>query len=229
MKQTQVSKHPSNDFFVTWYDRHGRDLPWRRDCVSPYQTLVTELLLHQTQAVQVKRVWSPFFERFPDVEALHEARQEAIFEEIGELGFGKQRTETLKSVAAHILEAESGTIPSQESRLLKLPGVGSYTAAAVLCFAFCQRVPLVDANVMRIAARLEGRCIERLDARRNTWVWEWARAHLPEARIKAHNYGILDFGAITCRPQSPNCTGCDLLEMCPCGQVVVGDDPPPYP
>jgi len=229
MNNFHTKDHISDHFFVTWYYKNGRDFPWRCDNVSPYQILVTELLLHQTQALQVSRVWKLFFKNFPDVEALHKAEKDDIFKKICELGFGKQRTRKLKSVASHILEEEDGIVPSQESKLLNIPGVGSYTAAAVQCFAFGKRVPLVDTNIMRIAARLEGRSIEQRDVRRNEWVWEWAQEHLPERRFVEHNYGILDFGALICTPHSPTCSGCALLKICPCGHAVEKGESPPYP
>jgi A/G-specific adenine glycosylase len=190
---------------------------------------MTELLLHQTQATQVKRMWEGFFDSFPGLQALHEASEEAIFRKISELGFGNQRTKTLQAVAEHILEKEDGSVPHQESRLLMIPGVGDYTAAAVQCFAFGKRVPIVDANVMRLAGRLEGREVAQRDVRRNDWIWEWAHARLPDGNVGAHNYGLLDFGALMCTPRSPSCSTCALLEACPCGKIVQDGSPPPYP
>lgn len=208
------------NFFEEWFLEHGRDFPWREEGVSPFHLLVTEMLLRQTRAMQVARLWEAFVERYPDPHSLLRADTERLFEEIQELGFGNQRVEALQSAARHLIDRHGGEVPRNEEELLAVPHVGLYIAHALLCFACGKAVAVVDTNILRLFARFEGKEVAQPDIRRNPWAWEMARGLVPQKpqRAENHNYGLLDFTAQVCKPRSPQCERCPLAGECVYGK-----------
>ena len=219
----------NDDFFVLWYKRNGRDFPWRLPTVSSFQLLITEMLLRQTRAVQVERLWDGFMSSFGSPSSLVEAPSKAIFDAVEELGFGNQRTKALKAAATHLVEEHGGELPNSEEDLLAIPHVGLYTARAVRCFAYGEPVPVVDTNIVRLFCRLTGRSVKRPDVRRINWVWEEASALLSRENPAAHNYGLLDFNAQVCLPRKPKCAECPLADDCEYGQAVLKGAEPVEP
>ena len=126
------------DFFVDFYANAGRLFPWRNEEVSPYGILIAEILLKQTHADKVAKVWPHLVRRYSDAGQLAMARADELHGMIAVLGFGRQRTKALLAVAESIVQ--SGDLPSETGDLIKLPYIGVYTAHAVACFAFGQRV-----------------------------------------------------------------------------------------
>jgi A/G-specific adenine glycosylase len=216
------------EFFVQWFENYGREFPWRKKGVSPFQLLLSEMLLRQTQAMQVERLWGDFMQEFGTVEKLVEADADSLFEKIEELGFGNQRVEALTSAAFHIVENHGGEVPVDLRDLMEVPHVGLYTARAVLCFGYGQALPIVDTNILRFFCRFTGRQITRPDIRREDWAWELAEKLLPEDEdaAEAHNYGILDFTAQVCLPSAPRCRRCHLKTACVQGRAYSkGNEP----
>ena len=210
-----VSKPPkieiTANFFAQFYADSGRSFPWRHENISPFNILVGEILLKQTRAEKVAKVWPFLVSRYRNPSELAVADPDELFGTIAELGFGNQRTRALTELASAIIQV--GEFPDRPADLMKLPYVGIYTAHAVACFAFGQRVPVVDLSIVRVISRLAG-IDPAADIRRAPVIWDIAWALLPQYTVKEHNYGLLDFAALVCKPRSPRCSECDIMEKC---------------
>ena len=206
----------AEDFFVHLYATVGRQFPWRTEEASPFGILVAEILLKQTHADKVARVWPILITRYSDAGQLAVASTDELHGMIAELGFGKQRTRALIDVAESI--TQTGDLPSEPEELIKLPYVGVYTAHAVACFAFGRRVPVVDLSIVRTLSRFIG-IKTPTDIRHAKSIWNVAWSLLPQASyFKEHNYGVLDFAALFCKPRSPKCSECLLVKECAYGR-----------
>src|SRR5205809_1265752 len=137
---------------LAWWARAARDLPWRKTR-DPYRVLVSEFMLQQTQVSRVAEYYPRFLERFPDLETLARARPRAVREAWDGLGY-YARASNLHALARVVSRDHDGTLPDEPEELIKLPGVGRYTAGAVACFAYERPVPAVDTNVARVIARV---------------------------------------------------------------------------
>lgn len=187
-----------------WYDREARDLPWRRTR-DPYAILVAEVMLQQTQVDRVIPKWQAWLERFPTVHALAAApRSEAIRAWEG-LGYNL-RAVRLHAIACQTVLEFGGELPRCAEGLLRLKGIGPYTAGAVACFAYEQPVAMVDTNVRRVLSRVFGvspskveRVADSVLARSDPWTW---------------NQALMDLGATLCRARQPLCLVCPLLREC---------------
>lgn len=194
-----------------WYRPHGRhDLPWRltRD---PYAVLVSEVMLQQTQVERVRPRYEAWLERWPAAESLAGAPAAAVIREWSGLGYNR-RAVNLQRAAREALD-RFGRIPDDEERLLSLPGVGPYTAAAVACFAGGRRTAALDTNVARVVARaLLGEAKAR--APYGSELREAAEAWLPSRGARAHQLAVMDLGATVCKASSPDCEACPLARGC---------------
>ena len=194
-----------------WYRANGRhDLPWRltRD---PYAVLVSEVMLQQTQVERVRPRYEAWLARWPTAASLAEAPAAAVIREWSGLGYNR-RAVNLQRAAREALERFGG-IPLDEGRLRSLPGVGSYTAAAVACFAGGRRTAALDTNVARVVARAllgEGRA----KAPYGVELREAAEAWLPARGARAHQLAVMDLGATVCKASSPACEVCPLARDC---------------
>lgn len=176
------------------------------------------MLLRQTRAESVARIWDILFLEYPNPQALAKANEEYLFEKLKFLGFGKMRSQALISVAQWIENHHGGKVPPKLSSLLEMPHVGNYAAHAVLCFAFKIKIEIVDGNVQRFFSRYYNLEV-KADIRRNPQIPVIAKAVLPREREKAvlHNYGMLDFTAQVCKPIRPLCEICPLSLTCATG------------
>jgi A/G-specific adenine glycosylase len=204
-------------FFVRYARGHLRSFPWRLAGTEPFQLLVAELLLVQTKAEDVARVWPALVRRFPDPQSLSRARQSTLIRILRPLGLQRQRAHGLKAVSVALIESCNGEVPKTVEELLNLPHVGLYVATAIACFASGHRVPIVDGNVIRVFDRVTGVKGVR-ELRRRFDVWKLAWAALPRANVASHNYGLLDFAAQTCTSRAPDCAHCGLLSACSFGR-----------
>ena len=135
-----------------WYEHAQRDLPWRRPGVTPWQILVSEFMLQQTPVARVEPIWLAWVARWPTPSATAAASAADVLRAWGKLGYPR-RAKRLHECATVIAELYDDVVPSDVETLLTLPGIGAYTARAVACFAYQQRVPVVDTNVRRVVAR----------------------------------------------------------------------------
>jgi A/G-specific adenine glycosylase len=197
---------------LDWYDRNQRDLPWRKK-TSPYRTFVSEMMLQQTQ---VKTV-IPYFERFirelPDWNALAQATEEKVFKLWEGLGYYR-RARNLRAAAQKVVADHGGRLPESHAEILKLPGVGPYSAGAILSIAFQKPYPLVDGNVIRVFSRLfllrgplkSGPGLKK--------VWSLAEKRVPPKRPGDYNQALMELGATVCLAETPQCLLCPLLSLC---------------
>jgi A/G-specific adenine glycosylase len=189
-----------------WFERRRRELPWRRTR-DPWAVLVSEVMLQQTQVDRVVPRWHEFLERFPTTVACASSPLAAVLELWVGLGYNR-RAVNLWRTARVVTDSFGGRFPDRLEVLLALPGVGPYTARAVLAFAYEADVGVVDTNVGRVLARVTGRPLTLRG------VQELADAIVPEGSAWAHNQAMLDLGATVCRARQPRCEECPLRAAC---------------
>jgi A/G-specific adenine glycosylase len=200
------------DELLGWYAAEGRDLPWRHT-VDPYAILVSEIMLQQTQVRTVLPYYTRFLERFPDLQTLAEAPLKDVKAITDPLGY-KVRGERLKRIAETAVERYDARLPDTEEDLLKLPGIGRYTAGAVRSFAFGQDAPILDTNVLRLLLRAFDPPREGGPAALLRRLWALATAIIPPGKGYVFNQALMDFGAQVCTARRPLCLFCPLRPLC---------------
>ena len=194
---------------LRWYEREQRDLPWRRPGVTPWQILVSEFMLQQTPVARVEPIWVDWVARWPTPSATAAASAADVLRAWGKLGYPR-RAKRLHECALVIAAEHDDAVPSDVETLLSLPGIGAYTARAIACFAYRQRVPVVDTNVRRVVARaVHGRA----DAAAASSPRDLADvdALLPNgAQAPAFSVALMELGATVCTARSPRCGICPL-------------------
>lgn len=198
---------------LEWYDRNKRILPWR-EAPTPYRVWVSEIMLQQTRVEAVK----PYFERFmsvlPDVRSLAEAEEEQLLKLWEGLGY-YNRVRNLQKAAIQIMEEYGGEMPDQYEELLKLTGIGSYTAGAIASIAYGRRVPAVDGNVLRVLARVRKDRRLITDGKVKGAVEKELAEAMPEDRPGDFNQAMMEIGACVCIPNgAPLCGRCPLNRLC---------------
>jgi A/G-specific adenine glycosylase len=196
---------------LDWYDRCRRDLPWRQPGVTAWQILVSEFMLQQTPVSRVEPIWRDWVQRWPTASATAAASPADVVRAWGKLGYPR-RAKRLHECATVIARDHGDVVPDDVDILLTLPGVGSYTARAIACFAYRQPVPVVDTNVRRVVARaVHGRA----DAAAPSAVRDHAdvSALLPDDG-SAHRFSaaLMELGAIVCTARTPRCGLCPVSE-----------------
>ncbi len=199
---------------IDWFDRHARDLPWRRAESGPWGVLVSEIMLQQTPVARVEPVWYAWLERWPTPATLAADPPAEAIRAWGRLGYPR-RALRLHSCANAIVERHGGAVPDDLAALLALPGIGGYTARAVAVFAFGQRQPVVDTNVRRVVARAVA---GRPDAGPATTSADLAATAelLPAepARAGRASAAFMELGALVCTARAPRCHDCPLKGSC---------------
>ena len=211
---------------LSWFDRHQRDLPWRRTR-DPYAIWLSEVMLQQTQVVTVIPYWQRFLERFPTVEALAAAPLPDVFALWSGLGY-YSRARNLHRAAQEIVTRFGGKLPASAEALRTLPGFGPYTAGAVASIAFAQEAPLVDGNVARVFSRVFEIDGPPGDRRREAALWARAAELVRGPRPGELNQALMELGATVCRVDGPSCLLCPVREHC--GALASGrvkELPPP--
>lgn len=199
--------------FTSYGRKNQRAFPWRARETSAFKLLIAELLLVQTDAESVAKVWPSLVRRFGSPKKLAQARSSELVRMLRPLGLQRQRARALKLVSKHINERFCGRVPKDPKDLLSIPHLGLYTTAAVCCFKFGARMPIVDANLLRIFERVLGLNLGK-DIRRSKAAWSLAWSILPKSDVALHNYGMLDFCARICTSQAPRCSICPLRGCC---------------
>ncbi len=196
---------------LAWFRAEQRDLPWRRTR-DPYAIWISEAMLQQTRVETVLSYWPRFLARFPDFAALAAASEDDVLAAWSGLGYYR-RARSLRAAAQRIVEEHGGTFPRELEAARALPGVGPYTAGAVLSIAFDAPVALVDGNVVRVLARWLGCELEHAAALR--WAWGEAERLAPRAGGAGEwNQALMELGARVCTPRAPDCANCPLREHC---------------
>ncbi|MCK6464076.1 MAG: A/G-specific adenine glycosylase [Phycisphaerae bacterium] len=197
---------------LRWYDRHRRELPWRRNPPDPYATLVSEFMLQQTQVKTVLPYFERFMRRFPTLRSLASASIDDVLPFWAGLGYYR-RCHHLHAAACAIVDRHQGRIPKDVEALRALPGVGAYTAGAIASIVFNVAVPAVDGNVCRVLARLRGDDPKSAGSRPLN---EMLAARLVAPRRPGDfNQALMELGALICTPRSPDCPRCPLRALCP--------------
>ncbi len=204
-----------------WFAGAARALPWRRIDASfpgwrrnPYHSLVSEAMLQQTQVSRVIDRFTEFVRAFPTIKALADASEHEVLGLWSGLGYYR-RARSLHAAAKLIQSDFAGEMPKDVADLLRLPGVGAYTAGALASIAGEIRTPLVDGNVVRVLLRIEGK--EGNAGRKDTmeWVWKRAAALVDQSRDPGvFNEGMMELGALICTPESPACRRCPAAALC---------------
>ena len=184
------------DVLLPWYDAHRRTLPWREE-VSPYRTWVSEIMLQQTRVAAVIPYFLRFMDAFPTVNALAEADTEQLMKLWEGLGY-YSRARNLQKAAQQIVQR--GSFPDTYEDVLALPGIGDYTAGAILSIAFGQKIPAVDGNVLRVASRITGSEDNILDTKTRSRFRALMVETMPDGRPGAFNQALMDLGATVCLP-----------------------------
>ncbi len=197
---------------LKWYDAHRRTLPWREN-VSPYRTWVSETMLQQTRVQAVVPYFQRFMEAAPEVSDLASLPEEQLLSLWQGLGY-YNRARNLHRAAREMTAKYGGRVPDDYGALMSLAGIGDYTAGAILSIAYGQRIPAVDGNVLRIAARLTGRGDNVLEPSVRSSFRDWIETALPEERAGDFNQALMDLGAMVCLPKAPDCENCPLSPLC---------------
>lgn len=197
---------------LSWYLENGRDLPWRRTR-DPYLIWVSEVMLQQTRVDTVIPYYFRFVTKFPDIRALAEAPLQEVLRTWENLGY-YGRARRLHRAAAEVASKFDGRIPSCREEFLRLPGVGPYTAGAVLSAAFGRRLPAVDGNVTRVISRLFA--IQDPIEKNGTMkqIFLLAEELVPSRDPGRHNQAMMDLGAMVCTPKAPRCHECPVKGLC---------------
>lgn len=189
-----------------WYERHGRNLPWR-ETQDPYRVWLSEVMLQQTRVAAVIGHYRRFLRRFPTVEKLAAARESSVLAAWSGLGYYR-RARMLHAAAKLVVRQHGGEFPRIAEEIRQLPGVGRYTAAAIASIAFGEPVAVVDGNVERVLQRMSG---EALKGKR---LWRVAGDLLDRKRAGDFNQAMMELGATVCTPRAPACLTCPVAEMC---------------
>ncbi len=197
---------------LAWYGTHGRDLPWRRTR-SPYRVLVSEIMLQQTQVDRVIPKYRQFLRRYPTLRRLARARVGEVRRLWYPLGYNI-RPVRLHAIARETVARYGGRLPDTAEALRRLPGVGRYTAGALLAFAYGRDAAVLDTNVRRVLGRvfLGPRRLARV--RGEKALWDLAEALVPRGRAYDFNQALMDFGATWCTPRKPKCPPCPMKSFC---------------
>lgn len=213
-----------HDALISWFEANRADLPWRRNR-DPYHVWLSEVMLQQTQVATVVPYYERFVARFPTVAALAAAPLDDVLKLWEGLGY-YSRARNLHRAAQKVVDDYGGEFPGSVDELLKLPGVGRYTAGAIASLAFGVDAPVLDGNVTRVLARLFNVEDDIGESRTKRELWALAEELLPPGRTGAWNEGLMELGRRICTPRSPDCAACPLAEYCEATRLGVQESRP---
>ncbi|MFK7756055.1 MAG: A/G-specific adenine glycosylase [Flavobacteriales bacterium] len=197
---------------ISWYNQNKRDLPWRKES-DPFKIWLSEIILQQTQVVQGLSYYVKFTEAFQNVHELADASEEEVLKLWQGLGY-YSRARNLHFTAKYISQELNGVFPDTYSDIIRLKGVGHYTASAIASFVYGEKVAVLDGNVYRVLSRVYG-VTDAINTTSGEKLFrELALDLLPEHNVDSYNQGIMEFGALQCVPKSPKCEVCPLLNHC---------------
>ena len=197
---------------LRWFRRESRDLPWRQE-PTPYRVWVSEIMLQQTQVATVIDYYHRFMDSFPTVRDLAEADLQKVLTHWEGLGYYR-RARSLHAASQKIMEVHGGEFPTRYEDVLALPGIGRYTAGAILSISLGQRLPILEGNTQRVFSRWIASRSPVTDRQALNLLWKFAEVMLPTKDPGAFNQGAMELGALICRPTSPNCGQCPVKASC---------------
>ena len=197
---------------IQWYNENKRDLPWRKTR-DPYKIWLSEVILQQTRVNQGLPYYLRFIENFPTITDLAKAEEDKVLRTWQGLGY-YSRAKNLHKCAKIISEENGGVFPKSSTELLKLPGIGPYTAAAIASFCFKETIAVVDGNVFRVLARYFGIDTNIASTQGAKEFKDLANAVISRSHPDSYNQAIMEFGATHCTPTNPSCDNCILAHSC---------------
>ncbi len=203
-----------SDQLLQWFSIHQRSLPWRGN-PSPYDVLISEFMLQQTQVSRVIEKFKEFKEKFPTLQDLAKASKAEVIEAWSGLGYNR-RALLLHTFAQEVCEKHNGIIPQGKEQLQELPGMGPYTTGAILSFAYNLPEPAIDVNVRRIYLRFfEGRDQGLpMSKKEEQGLYQLAKQTIPESQSEIFHSALMDFGSLVCTRSTPSCSTCPLQNSC---------------
>ena len=200
------------DTIVAWYLKSARDLPWRND-ISPYKTWVSEIILQQTRIEQGLPYYLKFIDKFRDVNSLANAKEDEVLSLWQGLGY-YTRARNMHKCARKVVEDYGAIFPKNYNDLLKLPGIGKYTAAAIASICYGEQVAVVDGNVQRFVARFLG-ITDPVNTKIGAVAIEnFVNEEIKDSNPSIFNQAMMEMGALVCKPANPLCSSCVLNEHC---------------
>ena len=197
---------------LNWFQHNARTLPWR-ETYSPYHVWISEVMLQQTQMDRAVSYFTRWLEKFPAIKDIASANEEEVLKLWEGLGYYTRARNIIKT--ANILNDKyNGELPSDYNLLLKLPGIGKYTAGAIMSIAFNKNNPIVDANIERVFARLFNLEKPVKETEMQAFIWEKARELLPTDRAREFNQALMELGALVCIARNPRCRICPISNNC---------------
>jgi A/G-specific adenine glycosylase len=197
---------------IEWFDANARDLPWRID-PTPYRVWVSEIMLQQTQVATVIPYYQRFLESYPTLQDLAATDEATLLSHWEGLGYYR-RARSMHAAARQIVDLHGGQFPAQFDQVLDLPGVGRYTAGAILSISANQRLPILEGNTQRVFSRwisMRGSIRERQSI---NLLWKVAESMLPRRQPGKFNQAAMELGALICTPKNPNCEQCPVSGIC---------------
>lgn len=205
---------------LRWYELNRRDLPWRvpldapkNHRVDPYYVLVSEAMLQQTQVATVIDYFRRFIRRMPTISDLASADEQQVLRLWQGLGY-YSRARNLQATARIICSELGGQIPCSPEELMKLPGIGRYTAGAIASLAFEKRAAILDGNVARVLCRIDAVAEDPRDPATRDQLWERSASLLPRRSVRDFNSSLMELGAMICTPRQPRCATCPVKVHC---------------
>jgi len=195
-----------------WYDQNKRDLPWRVS-THPYSVWISEIMAQQTRIATLLPYYERFIKRFPTVFDLAAAPEDDVLKAWEGLGY-YSRARNLRNAAQRIVSEWSGIIPDTKKELLSLPGIGDYTAGAILSIAYEVPMPAVDGNVLRIFSRLTNSDKDVAQPQTKELAKQFVASVLPSTRVGCFTQALMELGALICVPKNPQCVACPLEPLC---------------
>jgi A/G-specific adenine glycosylase len=209
---TAAQKQSLRRRLLAWYAKHARDLPWRQSR-DPYRVWVSEIMLQQTQVATVEPYFRRFVDAFPTVARLAAADEQAVLRLWEGLGYYR-RARQLHKAAQAIIAEHGGKFPSAPDEVRRLPGIGRYTAGAILSIAFDARQPILEANTVRLLSRLSAYRGDAAKAEGQRHLWQLAEDLLPQRKVGSFNQALMELGSLVCTPRNPRCEACPLVTCC---------------
>ena len=198
---------------LKWFDANQRDLPWRKK-KTPYRIWVSEIMLQQTQVATVIDYYKRFMKRFPTVRKLAAADQSEVLKLWEGLGYYR-RARQLHAAAQAVVENHGGKFPETFDEVLALPGIGRYTAGAILSISLDQRLPILEGNTIRLFARLLAMRADPKTSANQKVLWDFSESIVPRNRAGDFNQALMELGSQICTPKSPACSECPIIRFCP--------------
>lgn len=196
---------------LDWFSREGRIFPWRYESPDPYHVLISEYMLQQTQTSRIAERFPIFLERFPDMVSLSKANNQEMILAWQGLGYNN-RALRLRDCAKAIVDMHEGKIPDDYDALIQLPGIGPYTASAIMAFAYGKDISVIDVNIRRVYVRLQG--ISNSDEFPQKKMKEFADTAYPKKKASEWHQALMDIGAQYCKAQQALCEQCPLQTHC---------------